>query len=159
VDGSPTTQRLHLAQVNVSRLLAPLSSEQLAGFVAASGPIEVAGAGARGFVWRTHVEVPPGAGNRPFDWDVGDSAGLVVNLSVWESLEALEAFVHSSPHREVLHKRHSWFLRHPEASSALWWVPVGRHQRLVEAEQRLRHLRMFGPTSYAFTAAHPFPSD
>ena len=102
VDGSPTAQRLHLAQVNVSRLVAPLSSEQLAGFVAASGPIEVAGAVARGFVWRTHVEVPPGARNRPFDWDVGDSAGLVVNLSVWESLEALEAFVHSSPHREAL---------------------------------------------------------
>jgi hypothetical protein len=156
----PTRQELpvHLAQVNVSRLLAPLSSPQLAGFVAASGPVEAAGAAAEGFVWRTHAEVAPGRRLHPFAWDLGDSAGLVVNLSVWESPEALDRFVHGAPHREALRQRRSWFARHPEASSALWWVPEGRRPRLAEAAERLRHLRAHGPTPYAFTPARAWPA-
>ena len=148
---------MHLAQVNVSRLLAPLSSLQLAGFVAAAPPVEAAGAAAPGFVWRTHAEVPRGARTHPFAWDLGDSAGLVVNLSVWDSLEALDRFVHSGLHLEALRQRRSWFARHPEATSVLWWVPKGHRPRLAEAAERLRHLRAHGPTPYAFTAAHPSP--
>ena len=56
---------MHLAQVNVSRLLAPMSSPQLAGFVAAADLIEAAGAAAPGFCWRTHAEVPRGARTIP----------------------------------------------------------------------------------------------
>jgi hypothetical protein len=148
---------VQLAQVNVSRLLAPLSSPRLAGFVAASAPVEAAGAAAPGFVWRTHAEVPRGARTHPFAWDLGDSAGLVVNLSVWDSLEALDRFVHADPHRAALRQRRAWFAPHPEAASVLWWVPEGHRPRLTEAEERLRHLRMHGPTTYAFTAAHPSP--
>lgn len=148
---------MHLAQANVSRLLAPLSSPQLTGFVAASGPIEAAGAAATGFVWRTHAEVPRGARLHPFAWDLGNSPGLVVNLSVWESLEALRRFVHDGLHREALRQRRSWFAQHPEATSVLWWVPVGRRPRMREAADRLRHLREHGPTAYAFTATHSWP--
>jgi hypothetical protein len=148
---------VHLAQVNVSRLLAPLSSPQLEGFVAAAGPVESAGAAAPGFVWRKHAEVPPGWSTHPFGWDLGDSAGLVVNLSVWESLEALDRFVHEAPHLQALRQRRSWFARHPEATSALWWVREGHRPGLAEAAERLRHLRAHGPTAYAFTAAHPCP--
>ena len=148
---------MHLAQVNVSRLLAPLSSPQLEGFVAASGPVEDEGAAAPGFVWRRQVTVPPGRRLHPFAWDVGDSAGLVVNLSVWESPEALDAFVLDGRHREALRQRRSWFVARPEATAALWWVPDGRRPDLPEAAQRLRHLREHGPTAYAFTAARRFP--
>ena len=149
---------MHLAQVNVARLLAPMSSPQLAGFVAAAGPVEAAGAAARGYVWRTQVQVPPGRRTHPFSWDLADSAGLVINLSVWESLEALDAFVHSSPHVDALRQRRSWFARHPEATNALWWVPVGRRPRVPDAAERLRHLREHGPTAFAFTATDPFPA-
>ncbi|RJK97489.1 DUF3291 domain-containing protein [Vallicoccus soli] len=149
---------MHLAQVNVSRLLAPLPSPGSAGFVTASGPVEAEGAAAPGFVWRTHVTVPAGRRTHPFSWDLGDSAGLVVNLSVWESLEALDRFVHDGLHREALRRRREWFARHPEPTSALWWVPVGRRPRMPDAAERLRHLREHGPTAYAFTARHPWPA-
>ena len=148
---------MHLAQVNVSRLLAPLSSPQLEGFVAAAGPVEAAGAAAPGFVWRKHAEVPAGWHTHPFGWDLGGSAGLVVNLSVWESLEALDRFVHDAPHVQALRQRRSWFARHPEATNVLWWVPEGHRPRLAEAAERLRHLRAYGSTPYAFSAAVPFP--
>jgi hypothetical protein len=146
-----------VAQVNVSRLLAPLTSAQLAGFVAASGPVEDAGAAAPGFVWRTHLVVPPGSRTHPFAWDLGDSHGLVVNLSVWRSLEALEAFVHEGVHLAALRQRRSWFARHPEPAAVLWWVREGHRPTLPEAEERLRRLREDGPTDFAFSAARPFP--
>ena len=149
---------MHLAQVNVSRLLAPLTSPQLEGFVAAAGPVEAAGAATPGFVWRKHAEVPPGWHTHPFGWDLGDSAGLVVNLSLWESLEALDRFVHDAPHVQALRQRRSWFARHPEATNVLWWVPEGHRPRLAEAADRLRSLRACGPTAYAFSAAVPFPA-
>ncbi|MGN6332055.1 MAG: DUF3291 domain-containing protein [Motilibacteraceae bacterium] len=149
---------VQLAQVNVSRLAAPLTSAQLAGFVAASGPVEAASTAAEGFCWRTHLVVPAGSRTHPFAWDVGDSAGMVVNLSVWASLEPLLAFVHTGPHLDALRQRRSWFLRHPEQAAAIWWVPDGHRPPLREAEERLRHLREHGPTPTAFTAARPFPA-
>lgn len=147
----------HLAQVNVSRLLAPLTSEQLAGFVQASDPVHGQGAATPGFVWRAHTVTPPGSRTRAFAWEVGDSAGVVVNLTVWESPEALQGFVHSGLHLDALRRRREWFARHPEASSALWWVPVGHRPRWPEAEERLRHLRAHGATAYAFELSRPFP--
>ncbi|WP_331272048.1 DUF3291 domain-containing protein [Motilibacter aurantiacus] len=148
---------MHLAQVNVSRLVAPTSSPQLAGFVEASGPVERAGAAAPGFVWRTHVTVPPGMRTHPFAFDLAGSAGLVVNLSVWESLESLAEFVHSGLHLEALRQRRSWFARHPEPASVLWWVPAGHRPRMPEAAQRLQHLRAHGPTEHAFPPRQAFP--
>ncbi|NHC12439.1 DUF3291 domain-containing protein [Motilibacter deserti] len=148
---------MHLAQVNVSRLLAPTSSELLAGFVAASGPIERAGEAAAGYVWRTQATVPPGMRTHPFAAYLGDSAGLVVNLSVWESLEALAGFVHTGPHLQALRRRRSWFAPHPGPAAVLWWVREGHRPRMPEAAERLGHLRAHGPTAYAFTPRHPFP--
>lgn len=147
---------MHLAQVNVSRLVAPLTSAQLASFVAASGPVEAEGAAAPGFLWRNHLVVPAGSRTHPFAWDRGESCGLVVNLSTWRSLPELERFVHSGRHREALRQRRSWFLPHPQAAAALWWVPDGHRPRWPEAEERLRILREDGPTQRAFTARRPF---
>lgn len=149
---------MELAQVNVSRLRAPMTSPPLAGFVRATGPIEAAGARAPGFRWRRYLLVPAGSRTHPFAWDVGESAGLVVNLSVWESLETLLAFVHADPHLDALRQRRSWFQRHPDPAAALWWVPEGHRPSLHEAEERLRHLRRHGPTGQAFTTAQPCPA-
>jgi hypothetical protein len=149
---------MHLAQVNVSRLTAPLLSPRLSGFVAAAGPIEAEAARAPGFVWRTMAEVGPGPAGRPFTADVGSAPGVMVNLSVWTSLEDLERFVLTGRHRDALRRRRSWFEPLGQASAALWWVPVGHRPSLAEAEARLRHLRANGPTPWAFTAGHPFPA-
>ena len=41
-----------LAQVNIGRVLAPLDSDQLSGFVAALEPINALADAAPGFIWR-----------------------------------------------------------------------------------------------------------
>ena len=93
--------RSHLAQVNVARLAAPLDSPQLAEFVANLQPINEIADASPGFVWRLQTESGDATAVRILDDD-----WLIVNMSVWESLEALRDYVYRSPHADVLRRRH-----------------------------------------------------
>ena len=146
-----------LAQVNVGRLRAPLDSPQLADFVAALDPVNATADAAPGFVWRLQTEDGNATAVRAFDWDQAGSAGVIVNLSVWVSAEALAAFVYSDAHRAVLARRRQWFERMAEAYTALWWIPRGTVPGTADAEDRVRRLRVQGPTAEAFTLRVLFP--
>jgi len=112
----------HIAQVNVARLRAPLDSEELADFVASLAPVNASADGASGFVWRLQAEDGNSTSIRAFEWDLAESAGVIVNMSVWETIEQLSAWVHGSMHRSVLLQRGKWFERVAEATTALWWI-------------------------------------
>ena len=147
-----------LAQVNIGRLREPLDSERLAGFVAALDPVNAAADAAPGFLWRLQTEDGDATAVRAFEWDEAGSAGVLVNLSVWESPEALAAFVYSDTHRAVLRQRREWFERMTEAYTALWWIPRGTTPSTQDAEDRVRLLRAHGPTQQAFTLKMLFPA-
>jgi Domain of unknown function (DUF3291) len=146
-----------LAQVNIAKLRAPLDSPLLADFVAALDPVNAAADAAPGFVWRLQTEDGNATSVRAFDWDAASSAGVIVNMSVWQSVEDLAAYVYSEVHRQVLRRRRQWFERMAEAYTALWWVPRGHLPTTQEAEERVRYLREFGPTPFAFTLREHFP--
>jgi Domain of unknown function (DUF3291) len=146
-----------LAQVNVARLREPLDSPLLADFVAALDPVNATADAAPGFIWRLQGEDGNATSVRAFEWDTAGSAGLLVNMSVWESVEALAVFVYSGEHRQVLRRRRRWFERMAEAYTALWWIPRRHLPTTAEAEERLLRLREFGPTPYAFTLKEHFP--
>ncbi|WP_132879065.1 DUF3291 domain-containing protein [Tamaricihabitans halophyticus] len=150
---------MQLAQVNFSRLRAPLDAPRLRDFVAALEPVNAVADTAPGFVWRLQTEDGDATAIRAFDWDAGDSAGVIVNMSTWTSVSALADFVFSGAHREVLRRRREWFEHVREATSVLWWVPEGHRPTTEEAEQRVRYLRAHGPTPYAFTFRETFPAD
>lgn len=145
--------RFELAQVNIGELLAPLDSEQLSGFVAALEPINALADGAPGFVWRL---VGDGGADATSERIFGTD--LLVNMSVWRDLESLGGFVFGGDHVAVMRQRRSWFARMSQIYVALWWVPCGVRPTVADAEERLTHLRMNGPTSYAFTFRVPFPA-
>lgn len=147
-----------LAQVNVSRLLAPLDSPLLAQFMAALDEVNAEGDVAPGFLWRLQTEDGNATAVRAFGWDVAGSHGVIVNLTTWTSVQALGTFVFSGRHLQVMRGRRQWFQRAAEATTALWWVPSGRRPSTDEAEARVRHLRKLGPTSEAFTFRKPFPA-
>jgi hypothetical protein len=147
-----------LAQVNFSRLLAPLDDPQLADFVAGLEPVNAAADTAPGFVWRMQTEDGDATAIQAFQWDVGNSAGIVLNMTVWTSVEALAEFVYSPDHLAVLRRRREWFEKMPVATTALWWVPAGHRPNVAEAEERVRQLRLNGPTAYSFTLKQHFPS-
>jgi hypothetical protein len=145
-----------LAEVNFSRLLAPLDDPQLAEFVAGLDPVNAVADAAPGFVWRMQTEDGNATAIRAFQWDAGDSAGVIVNLSVWTSVETLAAYVYGPEHVAFLRKRRNWFEKMERPATALWWVPPGHRPTTDEAEERIVHLREHGPTPYAFTLRHHF---
>ena len=78
-------------------------------------------------------------------------------MSVWESIEALRAFVYSTPaHLTVMKRRREWFDR-MEVYLALWWVPAGHVPTVAEAEERVTLLSAIGPSPEAFTFRRYFP--
>lgn len=142
----------HIAQVNVARLLAPLESDQLAGFVAALDPVNARADSAAGFVWRLQTESGNATSVQAFD-----DPAVIVNLSVWETIAALRGFVYGhEAHRAVLRGRGGWFERPAEAHTALWWIPAGTIPTVAEAVERLSHLREHGATPTAFTFREQF---
>ena len=145
--------RYELAQVNIAELLAPLDSEQLAGFVAALEPINALADQAPGFVWRL---VGDGGADATSERIFGTD--LLVNMSVWRDLDSLGDFVFRGDHVAVMRQRRSWFARMSQIYTALWWVPAGVRPTVAEAEDRLTYLRTHGPTPYSFTFRESFPA-
>ena len=141
-----------LAQLNIGRIVAPLDSPALAEFVARLAEINALADAALGFVWRFQTEDGDATALRPYDDDQ-----MLVNFSVWESVEALHAFVYRSLHVEVMRKRRQWFERMDQLYTVLWWVRAGHRPTVQEAIERLEQLRCHGPTDQAFTFQRQFP--
>jgi Domain of unknown function (DUF3291) len=144
----------HLAQANVARQRAPLDSPEMGEFVVALDPVNRIAEASPGFVWRLRSSESHGA------TVLEDGASpMIVNLSVWESYEALHAFVYRSAHGAYLRRRARWFAPTPQPSTVLWWVEPGRRPTVEEALARLRHLRAHGPSPQAFTLRRRFDPD
>lgn len=147
-----------LAQVNVGRLIAPIDSPPLADFAASLDPVNAVADAAPGFVWRLATAEGNATALRVFEQDAeGADGGILINLSVWESVGALAAYVYGDEHLAVLRRRREWFSRMKDAYTALWWIPRGHIPTTIEAEGRVKHLRAHGPTPFAFTLRTHFP--
>ncbi|MEW1777583.1 DUF3291 domain-containing protein [Streptomyces sp. NPDC086777] len=138
----------HLAQLNVATLRYPLDDPRMAPFVDLLDTVNAAADDAPGFVWRL---VEDGAADATALRPAGED--VIVNLTVWETQEALWAFTYRSEHLDVMRRRREWFQRHAEAHLVLWWVPAGHLPTTGEALERLADLRAHGPSARAFTFA------
>ena len=137
----------HVAQLNIGRLRAEVDDPSIAEFMDNLDPINALADAAPGFVWRLQTEEGNATAIRAFD----DDPLMALNLSVWESIEALADFTYRSAHTAFLRRRAEWFERLDDAYMALWWIPAGTTPTVDEAIARLEHLRTFGPTPEAFT--------
>ncbi|RII19778.1 hypothetical protein DSC45_07185 [Streptomyces sp. YIM 130001] len=145
----------HLAQVNVGRIVAPLDSPELAGFVDRLPEINELAERSPGFVWRmVDDEGNDATSLRPAE----DDDLFLINCSVWESVETLRAFTYETGHLRVLSRRREWFRRMVEPHQALWWVPAGHRPSIAEALERVSLVREHGPGPDAFTFRTPHPA-
>ncbi|MDH1557760.1 DUF3291 domain-containing protein [Pseudomonas chengduensis] len=140
----------HLAQLNIAWMKTPLESPEMADFVANLERINALAEGSPGYVWRLQDEAGDATAIRPF----GDE--VLVNMSVWQDVQSLSDYVYKSAHTEMLKRRREWFERVEQAHQVLWWVPAGHRPSVVEAVERLAHLREYGATAQAFTFRHAF---
>jgi hypothetical protein len=142
---------VHLAQLNIARLRADRDDPIVADFFAPIDDINAIADVSPGFVWRLQEESGNATAIRPWDDD-----RLIVNMSVWTSIDALEAYVYRSAHVGVMRRRREWFDRLEQRYLALWWVPEGHIPDIDEAKTRLEHIEQHGPTPVAFTFKHVY---
>jgi Domain of unknown function (DUF3291) len=136
----------HIAQVNIGQIKAPLEDQVMSGFVARLDGINALADSSPGFVWRLQSSAGNATYLRPYEND-----RILLNLSVWETIDALKDYVYRSAHAELLRQRHDWFEKFTRLYAALWWVPVGHIPSVDEAKKRLAHLDKHGSTQFAFT--------
>lgn len=143
----------HLAQINVGRLLALVDHPMIADFKDNLDRINALADASPGFVWRL-----VGEGNNATDIQpIPDDPLFAINMSVWETPQALGAFVYRTEHVGFMRRRAEWFEK-MELYMALWWVPKGQTPTVQEGMARLDTLRRLGPTPEAFTFRQPFPA-
>jgi hypothetical protein len=94
----------HIAQINIARMLAPITDPIMVEFVAQLAPINALADQSSGFVWRLQSENGDATSIRVYDDDF-----IIVNLTVWESVDALREYVYKSAHQGVLRDRKRWF--------------------------------------------------
>lgn len=141
----------HLAQVNVARIkVGSFEDPSMFGFVSRVLEVNAMADQCNGFVWRL-AQGGDDVYLRPYT-----DPRLLFNLSVWESVEHLRAFVYQGLHIELYKQREQWFEDLGQAHLALWWIPAGHRPDVDEANARLAHLRQHGPTPYAFTIGRHF---
>lgn len=143
-----------LAQLNIAEWAVDPDGPVAAEFHAQLAEVNGRGDAAVGWVWRL-ADASGDATAVPTPW----GAGWIVNLTVWESAEALRRFTfRDMRHAEVMRDRRRWFVRHSTPTTVLWWVPAGHRPSLEEARARLEQLRRDGPSATAFGFRSTFPA-
>jgi GNAT superfamily N-acetyltransferase len=134
-----------LAHLNIAKMREALESPSMVDFVNNLDRINALADQASGFVWRLKDESEEALASRLFGND------YIVNMSVWKDIAFLSDYAFQSGHVEIMRRRREWFLPMAEAHTVLWWVSEGHLPSVVEAKDRLDHLRVHGPGPSAFT--------
>ena len=145
--------KFHLAQINIARLVAPIDDPQIKDFSQAIAAINLLAESSDGFIWRLKDETGNATAIQAFS-----DPQMIVNMSVWESLEALQHYAYQSGHAQYVRRRREWFEPMSAPHLAMWWVPVGHTPTLEEAKQRPAHIEQHGEKAFAFTFKNLFPA-
>lgn len=137
---------MHLAQLNIAKAKHSLDAPEIKEFIDNLDPINQLAESSDGFIWRLKDESGDATNIQAFD-----DPNIIVNMSVWDSVDALKNFMFRTHHRDFLRRKKEWFHSIPEDSYVLWWVPVGHIPSIDEAIEKLEYLRKNGDTPQAFS--------
>jgi len=147
------TTSWHLAQINIARIIGEsIEDPVMAKFVAQLDEVNSLAEGSPGFVWRLKTE-----SNNATELNPYNDNRIIVNMSVWESLEHLIEFVYKGKHADVLRSRRDWFVNFGKPFTTMWYVRAGSVPTIHEAMDRLQSLQDNGPTAFAFDFKTRFP--
>lgn len=143
----------HIAEINIARMRVPLEHPSMADFTAQLDLVNAIADASPGFVWRLKSDAGVNAYVQAFDDPL-----ILVNLSVWETLETLKDYVYRThEHAAVFRDRRRWFEPPEGPPLAIWWIRAGDIPTVEEGRERLALLTRVGPTQEAFTFKAPFP--
>jgi hypothetical protein len=153
-----------LAFTTFAVLRAPLGDPQVQGFVDRLADTFGAADGFEGFVDRSRrdpVTLRHSWGDpvHPNFHDPARHAGVAFTLSLWRTLESVNAYAYAGVHGEALRHRTEWFVKPQWPSYAAWWVADDHVPDWHEACRRLEQLHEHGATPRAFDFRTPFGPD
>ncbi|MEZ8114617.1 DUF3291 domain-containing protein [Vibrio splendidus] len=137
---------MKLAQLNIALAKYPLDAPEIKEFVDNLELVNGIAESSEGFVWRLKDESGDATNIQAFD-----DPNMIVNMSVWDSVDSLKNFMFRTHHRDFMRRKGDWFHRLPEDTYVLWWIEEDHIPTLEEAIERLEYLRETGDTPYAFT--------
>ncbi|WP_264404649.1 DUF3291 domain-containing protein [Vibrio owensii] len=137
---------MKLAQLNIAFSKYPLNAPEIRDFVDNLDLVNGIAEQSEGFVWRLKDESGDATSIKLFD-----DPNIIVNMSVWDNVDALKNFMFRTHHRDFMRRKGEWFHRLAEDTYVLWWVEDNHQPTPEEALERLKYLRENGDTPYAFT--------
>ncbi len=135
-------------------MLAPIDDPIMADFVNNLDRINALAEQSEGFVWRLKDIENNATAIKAFEDDT-----LIINMSVWNNMNALFQFTYKSNHVEIFSRRKEWFSRITDMHMVFWFVPIGYIPTPKEARERLEYINKHGETPYAFSFKSKFTTD
>lgn len=142
---------MHLAELNVGRLLAPTDDPRVQEFMRALDVVNGLGKRMPGFVWMMEGSGEPGrqgVGNT--DVKIDGDPRFVANLTVWEDVQSLERFVWGTVHKTFYERRREWFEALGAMHFVMWWIEPGHRPTLEEGLARLDVRKRVGDSADGF---------
>ena len=144
---------MYLAQMNIAKAKYALDDPKIKEFVDNLETVNATAERSDGFVWRLKDD----SGNAT-SFRVFDDPNILVNMSVWRSIDALKNFMFRTHHKYFLRRKKQWFEALPEDTYVLWWIERDKIPSIEQGVQRLSYLRQWGDSPYAFTFKSNFSS-
>lgn len=135
-----------IAEINIARMKGVnIQDPVMLEFVENLNKVNAIAEGSEGFVWRLKDENNNATAFNPYQ-----DEQVIINISVWENIEALERFMYQTLHVEFLKRRKEWFQTFGKVYTAMWWIPAGQFPTVQEATEKLAHLQTHGPSPEVF---------
>lgn len=135
-----------LAQINIARFRTepedPINQE----FFDNIDRINAIAEASPGFVWRLKDEEAENATSI----DLFNDHRMVVNMSVWSSVDAFLSYIYKSDHAQIMAKRKLWFEDIALPHLAIWWVEEGQLPTAEQGRQMIERLHREGPSEVVF---------
>jgi hypothetical protein len=145
----------YIAHTNIGVLRSSINSLLLSDYASAFDEINSLADASEGHVWRYIADARDNS-QRFFE-----DPNMLINISVWKTIDSLKVFTYKTIHGEYYARRKKWFkdwnLRLEAHHMALWWVPAYHKPSIQEAVARAQSLSQKGPSSFAFDFKSPFP--
>lgn len=145
---------MHLAHLNIARAKYSLDAPQMKEFVEDLATLNVIAQTSEGFIWRL-----AGAANNIIEFQLPSDDNVIINFSLWSSLDSLKNFISNTQYGEFMRRKSEWCESMPEENHVLWWQEEGVIPTVDGAMVRLEHLRSYGDSPYAFSFKVPFTFD
>lgn len=145
-------KKYQLAEINVARIKGvtiddPIMKE----FTDNLDTVNALAERSNGFVWRLKDESDNATNINPYN-----DEQVIINISVWETIETLEDFVYRTFHTEFIKRRKEWFKTYGKAHTAMWWIEKENFPTVQEAVDKLDLLQKNGPSPMVFNFRKKF---